>query len=50
MSNEGAKPLPVISAVDAACAELPAFVASCPENQPDTPDDQRPNFMKGKAS
>lgn len=41
---------PVISAVDAACAELPAFVASCPENQPDTPDDQRPNFMKGKAS
>lgn len=41
---------PTLAAIDAACAPLPAFEASCPENQPDTPDDQRPSFLKGKSS
>lgn len=41
---------PILSAIDAACADLPAFQAASPENQPDTPDDQRPSFMKGKLS
>src|SRR6218665_376076 len=41
---------PIISAIDALCEPLDAFAASCPENQPDTPEDQRPAFMKGKSS
>lgn len=40
---------PIISAIDAACAPLEEFIKASPENQPDTPDDQRPDFMKGKS-
>lgn len=40
---------PTISAIDAACTALDIFNAACPENQPDTPEDQRPAFLKGKA-
>jgi maleylacetoacetate isomerase len=41
---------PTIAAIDAACASLDVFNAACPENQPDTPEDQRPAFLKGKAT
>lgn len=41
---------PTIAAIDAACAPLDVFNAACPENQPDTPEDQRPAFLKGKAT
>lgn len=40
---------PTIAAIDAACTALDAFQAASPENQPDTPEDQRPAFLKGKA-
>jgi len=42
-------PWPIISAIDAACMQLPVFIDASPESQPDTPDDQRPAFMKGKS-
>lgn len=40
---------PLIAKVDEACAGLEAFIAAAPENQPDTPEDQRPAFLKGKT-
>lgn len=39
---------PLIRAINEHCLALPAFAAASPENQPDTPDDQRPAFLKGK--
>lgn len=41
---------PTIAAIDAACAAQEVFETACPENQPDTPEDQRPAFLKGKAT
>jgi maleylpyruvate isomerase len=40
---------PVITAIDHACTRLKVFSDAAPEQQPDTPEDQRPAFMKGKA-
>ncbi len=40
---------PLISAIEQACMKLPAFLDAAPEHQPDTPDDQRPAFMKGHS-
>ena len=40
---------PIISSVDEACLKLQAFQDASPESQPDTPDDQRPAFLKGKS-
>jgi len=42
-------PWPIIDAIDAACLKLQPFIDASPENQPDTPEDQRPAFMKGKV-
>jgi maleylacetoacetate isomerase len=39
---------PLVSAIDAACLKLKTFADAAPENQPDTPEDQRPAFLKGK--
>lgn len=41
---------PMIATIDAACASMDVFNTACPENQPDTPEDQRPAFLKGKAT
>lgn len=42
-------PYPVISAINDHCLTLPFFMAASPENQPDTPEDHRPVFLKGKG-
>ncbi|MBI1214268.1 MAG: maleylacetoacetate isomerase [Alphaproteobacteria bacterium] len=41
---------PTLCEIERNCLKLKTFSDACPENQPDTPDDQRPAFMKGKAS
>lgn len=43
-------PWPLITAIEAACINLQPFIDSCPENQPDTPEDQRPAFLKGRSA
>lgn len=40
---------PLIRAINDHCLTLPVFVAASPEHQPDTPEDHRPVFLKGKA-
>lgn len=40
---------PLIRQINDRCLALPAFDKASPDNQPDTPDDQRPGFMKGKT-
>lgn len=44
------EPWPLISEIDAHCLKLKPFQDARPEQQPDTPDDQRPSFMKGGRS
>lgn len=39
---------PLIRAINAHCLTLKPFIDASPEHQPDTPDDQRPAFLKGK--
>ena len=39
---------PIIRAINDECLKLQSFIDASPEHQPDTPDDQRPAFMKGK--
>jgi maleylacetoacetate isomerase len=41
------EPYPLISEIEANCLKLKAFQDASPEQQPDTPDDQRPAFVKG---
>jgi maleylacetoacetate isomerase len=43
-------PWPLITAIDKHCMQLKTFIDASPENQPDTPEDQRPAFLKGKKS
>jgi len=38
---------PLICAIEKNCLELQQFIEASPENQPDTPEDQRPAFLKG---
>lgn len=38
---------PLISAIEQNCLKLQPFLDASPEYQPDTPDDQRPAFLKG---
>lgn len=40
---------PLIAEIDANCMKLKPFQDARPEQQPDTPDDQRPSFLKGRA-
>lgn len=40
---------PIITQVEQNCLKLDCFADASPENQPDTPDDQRPSFIKGKG-
>lgn len=40
---------PIIQAINEHCLTLPFFDAASPEKQPDTPEDHRPVFLKGKA-
>lgn len=40
---------PIISEIEKNCLKLKCFTDAAPENQPDTPDDQRPAFLKGKT-
>lgn len=40
---------PIIRAINDHCLTLPFFDAASPENQPDTPEDHRPVFLKGRA-
>lgn len=40
---------PLITQIDEHCMKLKYFIDASPEHQPDTPDDQRPSFMKGKS-
>ncbi len=39
---------PIINAINDHCLTLEKFIEASPENQPDTPEDHRPVFMKGK--
>jgi len=40
-------PWPLIAAIDAACAKIPAFYNAAPENQPDAPEEER--SLKGQT-
>lgn len=40
---------PIITQIEQNCLKLDCFADASPENQPDTPDDQRPSFIKGKG-
>lgn len=40
---------PIIRAINDHCLSLPFFDAASPEKQPDTPEDHRPVFLKGKS-
>ncbi len=42
-------PWPLISAIEANCLKLKSFQDASPEQQPDTPEDQRPSFLKGHS-
>jgi maleylpyruvate isomerase len=37
---------PIIEEIEQNCLRLKTFQDAAPENQPDTPEDQRPNFLK----
>ncbi|MBI3441650.1 MAG: maleylacetoacetate isomerase [Proteobacteria bacterium] len=39
-------PWPLMAEIDDSCLKLKAFQDASPEHQPDTPDDQRPSFLK----
>jgi maleylacetoacetate isomerase len=41
---------PTLCEIERNCLKLKTFADASPENQPDTPEDQRPAFLKGKAS
>jgi maleylpyruvate isomerase len=43
-------PWPLITSIEQNCLKLKTFIDASPEHQPDTPEDQRPAFMKGKKS
>jgi hypothetical protein len=40
---------PILSGIERNCLKLQSFVDASPEHQPDTPDDQRPAFLKGHS-
>ncbi len=40
---------PLIRAINEHCLSLPYFEAASPENQPDTPEDHRPVFLKARS-
>jgi maleylpyruvate isomerase len=40
---------PIIEDIEKNCLKLKAFQDAAPENQPDTPEDQRPAVLKGKS-
>lgn len=40
---------PLITAIEKKCLTLDCFQKAAPENQPDTPDDQRPDIAKGRS-
>jgi hypothetical protein len=39
----------VIEEIEKNCLKLKAFQDAVPENQPDTPEDQRPALLKGRS-
>lgn len=43
------KDYPLIAAIEENCLKLKAFRDASPEQQPDTPDDMRPAFLKGHS-
>lgn len=40
---------PTITAIEQKCLTLECFQKAAPENQPDTPEDQRPDIAKGRS-
>jgi maleylacetoacetate isomerase len=40
---------PLIAEIERNCLMLKTFIDASPEHQPDTPEDQRPDFLKGRT-